>query len=303
MEISGLPVVAFNEDETMDLRFILPFEIDPEKAPWDQLNITISPEAGIVTPPDKGEVVFQFQSEVELDYKTSNLIMLYQEDFEFAELRVDNAYVTHYATYTVQYTNGAQELKPGQRIFLETTSSINFPQSIVTKKVWVNGVWPNYIEYDNGLFTIELAESILPHEEILIHFGEDFGITNPETSEHIYFIIRHEAEPKAYLTNNIEIKMFDTYIRNISLYYDSSDKNVAYFLVSIHFSSRDLPITDEEIELDLGLGEEPYKSTTTALTYQSFILFDIPALPGTYTLTFSWKDNSISKEYKIPELN
>ncbi len=145
--IQGLPVVTYNEDKTISIRFPLPFSMDPTLEQWDTLTIHCSPEAGIVTPPQSGKIAFALRTESSPRWKVAEAIEILGLEPGKTRLYLKESFADRNSAYLVECIAGKGTFDLENPILVHFAPEIKMPHTIRLEDIQINGERPEQVSY------------------------------------------------------------------------------------------------------------------------------------------------------------
>jgi hypothetical protein len=177
--LQGLPIVTVCNDTSIWIRFSLPFELDPTTEQWNTLTIHFSPEAGIVTPANSGDIAFSIHTESSPQWKTSALIQVIAVEPGKTRLYLQNLYTDMNSAYLVECIAGKGKFTPENPVLVRFPKEIQMPHTIRLEDIQINGEKPDQLSLDDHTFSLYPATPIHAGEKIRIVFRKDFNMVNP----------------------------------------------------------------------------------------------------------------------------
>jgi hypothetical protein len=224
----GLPLIAFQNDGSMELKLHSPIELDPAKPDYKNIRIKFSRKAGFTTPPTPGKIQFSF-------YTIRDLSPIRSEEVELLNLtkfRVEND--PPVAGETAEFSFYFRFEKPIKvhdwiKIKLPPGTTLNppLPDEEKARKERLRKI-TEAINFDNcccceypGLPIItELADKSLEikfncyidvnadhpnYTATMIVFSKEAGIVNPSVTGSYQYYISSKYEPDYVLSQPVEI--------------------------------------------------------------------------------------------------
>jgi hypothetical protein len=300
--IQGLPVVTYNEDKTISIRFPLPFSMDPTLEQWDTLTIHCSPEAGIVTPPQSGKIAFALRTESSPRWKVAEAIEILGLEPGKTRLYLKESFADRNSAYLVECIAGKGTFDLENPILVHFAPEIKMPHTIRLEDIQINGERPEQVSLDDHTFSLYPTTPIGSGEKIHIVFREELTIGNPSKSCSIVIDVENGQEKESfpsqpYFIHQVSYPMVSVVID------PPTETSVVDFCVKMCFDPKHIPHMHDQIEINLGVYGDIYTVTLKENPNSTVLIafyFNRPIEKGYYTLKMKWKDNTATCSYSIP---
>jgi|GEM_PF-2200250 len=181
----GLPIISFLNDSSMELKFNSYCEHDPASPDYVDTTITISKEAGIMTPSQEGKYTFMIKTSQENVYIKSQSIGIGQSTVSKPAVSLTNSLQGAKTGFNIDFKIGFT----GEMLFSKGYYYIIFPdQTILPPKstvysydmISINGypVLKQPLWVDKMLI-LPVVKAVKPSDEVHIRIEEQFGLINP----------------------------------------------------------------------------------------------------------------------------
>ncbi|MDD4029224.1 MAG: hypothetical protein PHX86_05920 [Caldisericia bacterium] len=300
--LQGLPIITMCDDTSIWIRFSLPFELDRTTEQWNTLTIHFSPEAGIVTPANSGDIAFSIRTESSPQWKTSAPIQVIALDPGKARLYLSNPYTDMNSVYLVECIAGKGKFDLENPILVRFAQEVYMPHTIRLEDIQMNGEKPDQISLDDHTFSLYPATPIHEGEKIRIVFCKELYIVNPSKSGTIVVEVANGLEGELFLSQPFSILQMP-YPRVYVIIDPPHETSTVDFMVKMVFHPEQIPHIHDQIEINLGvygcvyteiLKENPNNTVLIAFYYNR------PIETGYYTLKMKWKDKTATCTYSIP---
>ena len=250
--LQGLPMITENDDQSINLRFLLDFEMDPKEELWKTLTIHISPEAGIVTPPQSGAYSYAIRYKAFPEWQISDPILLLGLETGKARLEVDFPYAGMNSSYTLEYLMEQGVLDFEHPLSVLFPSNMILPQAILNDNITINGFPPSEAYLDGVELKLYPEQAIHPGERLLIHIKREANFYNPPDSSDLILEIKQGASKTSILSQAVPLQ--EPSYPMLTLVVDQADSSTEVdFMVKIVFDEKDLPQPGEKLEINLGM--------------------------------------------------
>lgn len=299
--LQGLPMITENDDQSINFRFLLDFEMDPKEELWKTLTIHISPEAGIVTPPQSGAYSYAIRYKAFPEWQISDPIPLLGLEPGKARLEVGFPYAGMNSSYTLEYFMEQGVLDFEHPLSLLFPSNMILPQAILNTNIAINGFPPSEAYLDGVELKLYPEQAIHPGERVLIHIKKEAYFYNPPDSSALILEIKQGASKTSIFTQAVPLQ--EAIYPMLTLVVDPADSSTEVdFMVKIVFDEKDLPQPGESFEINLGMVGKQYHHTVDEQDSPTLLLFysNKKVEKGFYTLKFKWKNYFLTQRYSIP---
>jgi hypothetical protein len=135
----GMPIITFESDGTMTLKFSTPMDLDPAITLYQATTITILAKAGITNPDLPGKCSFQIRNQQELEYAESQPVTILSQDVIIIQLTIGSMKATvngeEKTLPLAPFVQKGYTLVPFRFIGEALQATINYTTNPLTKQV------------------------------------------------------------------------------------------------------------------------------------------------------------------------
>ncbi|MCE5223486.1 copper amine oxidase N-terminal domain-containing protein [bacterium] len=218
-ECPGLPIIGFLKDGSMELRFNSWCEYDPASPDYVGTTITISKEAGIITPSQEGRYTFSIKTLHENIYMKSQSIGIGESTVSSPIVALTNSFQGAKSGLNIKFKIGFT----GEMTFSNGNYYIVFPtQTILPSQtavysydmISINGypVLKKPLWVDKTLI-LPVVRAVKPGDEVIITIDDRFGIQNPFQTGQYRLEVYTSEELKKVLSEPYDILLSEYPVR------------------------------------------------------------------------------------------